>query len=114
MNSKQKSKLLLAELEDIKGRTISCIDVRKLTGITDYMVIATGTSSTHIKALSDAVIKKCKTSGLTIVGVEGRQHAEWVLVDVGDVVVHIMTASARELYSLEDLWSFGKPVAGLK
>ena len=70
------------------------------------MVITTGRSNTHIKALGDAVVKKVKDSGQKVVGVEGRAHSEWLLVDVGDVVVHIMLAPVRALYNLEELWSF--------
>ena len=96
--------LIRAALEDRKGRDIRCIDVRRLTEITDYMVVATGTSNTHIKALSDSLIAKCKAAGLPLLGVEGRRYADWVLVDAGDVVVHIMSAPARQMYRLEDLW----------
>jgi ribosome-associated protein len=70
------------------------------------MVITTARSNTHAKALADSVVKKSKESGLEIVGTEGRSQSEWVLVDLGDVVVHIMTESMRVLYSLEDLWNF--------
>jgi ribosome-associated protein len=106
LTSKKLAKLVVEALEDIKGQSVVCIDVRKLTQITDYMVIATGTSTTHIKALSDAVVKKVKESGASVQGVEGRMQAEWVLVDLGDVVVHVMLAPVRALYNLEDLWNF--------
>ena len=72
------------------------------------MVMATGTSNTHVKSLADAVVKEVKEAGLQIVGVEGKLGSDWVLVDLGDVVVHLMTASTRALYNLEDLWSFNK------
>ena len=98
--------LLLDALESRKGRDIACIDVRQLTEITDYMVVATGTSATHIKALSDIVLTRCKAAGLAAPGIEGRKYAEWVLVDAGEVVVHIMSAPARQLYRLEELWDF--------
>lgn len=109
--TEQKLKLMTAALEARKGQDIRCIDVRQLTEITDYMVMATGTSSTHIKALSDSLINKCKAAGLPPLSIEGRKYAEWVLVDAGDVVVHIMSTTARELYQLEDLWGF--PAAAL-
>ena len=70
------------------------------------MVIVTGRSSTHIKALSDSVAKKVKEAGLDILGMEGKLQSEWILVDVGGVVVHIMLGSVRALYNLEDLWGF--------
>ncbi|MDP6652498.1 MAG: ribosome silencing factor [Gammaproteobacteria bacterium] len=106
LNSKKLAQLVAEALEDLKGQSITCINVKKLTGITDYMVIATGRSNTHIKALADAVTKKVKESGEEVVGVEGRLQSEWVLVDVGDVVVHIMMAPVRAFYNLEELWSF--------
>ena len=111
MNSKKLSQLVIEALDDMKGQSIQCINVKKLTAITDYMVIATGRSNTHIKALSDTVVKKVKEASQPVIGVEGRQQSEWVLVDVGDVLVHIMMASARALYNLEDLWNF-KSVTG--
>ena len=106
LNSKKLAQLVAQALDDLKGQSISCINVKKLTDITDYMVIVTGRSNTHVKALADAVTKKVKESGVEVVGVEGRLQSEWVLVDVGDVVVHIMLAPVRALYNLEDLWSF--------
>ncbi|NQV68903.1 MAG: ribosome silencing factor [Pseudohongiella sp.] len=106
MNSKRLSKLVVTALEDMKGQSIRCINVEKLTSITDYMVIATGTSSTHVKALGDAVNKAVKDAGEPVVGMEGRLQSEWVLVDLGDVVVHLMAAPMRELYNLEELWNF--------
>jgi ribosome-associated protein len=107
LNSKKLSELVIQELEDMKAESIRCINVRKLTEITDYMVIATGRSSTHNKAMADAVDKKVKEAGVNVVGVEGKMQSEWVLIDVGDVVVHLMLAPVRALYNLEDLWSFG-------
>ncbi|MEZ5516530.1 MAG: ribosome silencing factor [Gammaproteobacteria bacterium] len=100
------AELAVTALEDLKGQSIVSINVSRLTQITDYMVIATGTSSTHIKALSDEVTKRVKESGGKVSGVEGRLQAEWVLVDLGGVVVHIMLAPVRALYNLEDLWNF--------
>ena len=100
------SRLVIEALDDLKGASIKSIDVRGLTSITDFMVITTARSNTHAKALADSVVKKSKESGLEIVGTEGRGQSEWVLVDLGDVVVHLMTESMRVLYSLEDLWNF--------
>ncbi|MCI5107058.1 MAG: ribosome silencing factor [Pseudomonadales bacterium] len=91
----------------MKGQSVECIDVKKLTQITDYMIIATGRSTTHVKALADEVVDKIKEAGGDIVGVEGKMQSEWVLVDAGDVVIHVMMAPVRALYKLEDLWSFG-------
>ena len=106
MQSKRVSALVVDALEDMKGQSIRCIGVSKLTSITDFMVIVTGTSNTHIKALADSTVKRARESDVKIIGVEGRLQAEWVLVDLGDVVVHIMTAPVRALYNLEELWNF--------
>lgn len=107
LNSKKLSQIAVTALEDMKGESVKCINVQKLTQITDYMVIATGRSTTHVKALADEVSEKIKEAGGRIVGVEGKMQSEWVLVDAGDVVIHIMMAPVRALYNLEDLWSFG-------
>jgi len=104
--SKKIANTVVHSLEELKGLSITCIDVQKLTQITDYMVIVTGTSNTHLKALSAAVVKDMKSAGVRIVGVEGRLQSEWVLVDLDVVIVHIMLAPARALYNLEDLWNF--------
>ena len=109
MNSKNLAEIAVDALGDLKGQAISCIEVSSLTSITDYMVIVTGRSNTHIKALSDSVVKKIKEAKQEIIGVEGRMQSEWVLVDCGDVVVHIMLAPVRALYNLEELWSFDAP-----
>ena len=106
MKSKKLAELAVEALEELKGQSIRCINVSKLTSITDFMIIATGRSNTHIKALADNVLKNAKEADLEVVGVEGRMQSEWVLVDVGDVVVHIMLAPMRALYNLEELWNF--------
>lgn len=106
MNSKKLSKLVVQALDDMKGQSISCINVEKLTAITDYMVIVTGTSNTHVRALADTVMKKLKETKQEVIGIEGRLQSEWILVDFGGVVVHIMMAPVRALYNLEDLWTF--------
>ncbi len=106
MNSKKLSIVVAYSLNDMKAQAIRCINVEKLTAITDYMVIATGTSNTHLKALSDAVSKTVKEAGQEVVGVEGKLQSEWILVDLGNVVVHLMLAPVRALYNLEELWNF--------
>ena len=112
LSSKDLADLVVDALDDLKGQSIKVINVEELTAITDYMVIVTGTSSTHIAALSDNVSKKAKESGVTVSGVEGQMQREWVLVDLGGVVVHIMLAPVRALYNLEELWSFKLSQAG--
>ncbi|MEM6999992.1 MAG: ribosome silencing factor [Pseudomonadota bacterium] len=96
---------LITALEDLKGQEILSLDVSKLTSITDYMVLVTGTSNRHVKALVDEVIIAAKDHGEPPLGVEGRETGEWVLLDVGDVVVHVMQKEAREFYDLERMWS---------
>ena len=96
--------IALAALDELKARNVSSIDVRKLTSIADNMVIATGTSSRHVKALADNVAEQAKANGFPPVGVEGQQNPEWILVDLGDVIVHVMLPATREFYDLERLW----------
>ena len=99
--------LVIAALEDLKGVDVRVIDVRDLTSITDRMVVASGTSTRHVKALADNVALKAKERGYLPLGVEGAQTAEWVLLDLGDVVVHVMLPETRAFYGLEKLWSVG-------
>ena len=92
-------------IDDMKGVDLVVIDVRDMTSITDRMVIASGTSTRHVKSIADTVALKAKQGGFPALGVEGAQAAEWVLIDLGDVVVHIMTPAIREFYALEKLWA---------
>jgi ribosome-associated protein len=94
-------------LEELKARDVREIDVRGKTGITDYMVIASGTSTRHVKSIADEVMKYAKRMGNPPIGVEGEREAEWVLVDLGDVIVHVMLPRVREIYALERLWTVG-------
>jgi ribosome-associated protein len=97
--------LVVAALEEVKGRDIQVLEVQDLTDVADYMVIASGTSNRQVKALANEVIEKCKAAGYRPLGVEGELHGEWVLVDMGDVVVHIMLPQVRAFYNLEKLWN---------
>ncbi len=97
-------------LEDLKARDVTEIDVRGKSGVTDLLVIASGTSSRHVKSIADEVVRKAKQAGLPPIGVEGHREAEWVLVDLGDIVVHVMLPRAREYYGLERLWSVDEPL----
>lgn len=102
--------IIRATLDDKKGQNITIIDVIGRTSITDYMVVVTGTSNRHLKSLSDYVIEKVReTAGLKPLGVEGDQGSDWVLLDLGDIIVHIMTEQSREYYQLEKLWSVPAP-----
>jgi len=92
-------------LDDRKAENIVTIDVIGKTSFTDYMVIATGISARHSKALCEYVTLELKDQGVMPLGVEGGQDSEWVLVDLGDVILHVMTAQSREFYQLEKLWS---------
>ena len=96
-----------AALEELKARDVKEIDVRGKTGITDWMVIASGTSTRHVKSIADEVMKFAKRIGVPPIGIEGEREAEWVLVDLGDVIVHVMLPRVREVYALERLWAAG-------
>jgi len=91
-------------IEDIKGFDISVMDVRKLTSLTNYMIVASATSSRQAKAIADNVREKLKDKGYQIRGTEGEKEGEWVLVDLNDIVVHIMVPATRAYYNLEQLW----------
>ena len=91
-------------LEDLKAREVRVLDVRGLTTVTDYMVIASGTSDRHVRSIADRLVEKAATKGETPLGVEGQEGGEWVLVDLQDVIVHIMQPRVREFYKLENLW----------
>lgn len=97
-------------LEDRKGRDIVTLNVSRITDVMDFMVIASGTSNRHVQALVDGVVESSKKRGVRPLGVEGRNTPEWVLVDLGDVVVHVMQAHSRQFYDLEGLWDI--PAAG--
>ena len=97
--------LAIDALEELKARDITQLDVAKLTEVTDLMLIASGTSTRHVAALAQNVVEKAKASGLHPRGVEGGDNADWVLVDLDDIVVHIMLPEARALYDLERLWA---------
>jgi len=99
--------LVLAALDDLKARDVREVDVRGKSSVTDLLVVASGTSSRHVKSIADEVVKKAKQAGQPPIGVEGQREAEWVLVDLGDIVVHVMLPRTREFYGLERLWTVG-------
>ncbi|MCL7713526.1 ribosome silencing factor [Stenotrophomonas mori] len=96
-----------AALEELKARDAVEIDVRGKSSVADYLVIASGTSTRHVKSIGDEVVRFAKNLGVMPLGVEGEREAEWVLVDLGDVIVHVMLPRVREFYALERLWTVG-------
>jgi ribosome-associated protein len=105
MDTTQLLELILKTLEDNKAQDIVSLDVSDLTTITSWMVICSVTSKRHAKALADHVLTQVKAQGVTPLGIEGQDQSEWLLVDLGDVVIHIMLPEARQFYSLEKLWN---------
>ncbi len=102
---KNLTEIVVNALEDVKALDIALIDVRGLTDITDTMVVASGNSSRQVKALANNLVVDAKSAGYTPIGVEGDDTSEWILVDFGDLVAHIMLPATRQLYDLERLWS---------
>ena len=98
---------VLAALDELKAKDVLEIDVRGKTSIADILFIASGTSTRHVKSLADEVVKFVKKAGMMPLGVEGQREAEWVLVDLGDIIVHVMLPRIREFYGLERLWTVG-------
>lgn len=100
----QATDLVVDSLERLKGQNILRLDVAHLTAVTDTMVIVSGTSNRHVKSIANAVQVDAKEGGLTIAGVEGQEGGEWICIDMGDIVVHVMQEKARTFYQLEKLW----------
>lgn len=103
-----KKKLVIAALEDIKAHDIVAIDVRKLTAFFDWIVVASADSARQTKALARHVSDRLKEAGASIIGTEGAESGEWVLVDAGDIVAHVMQPAVRQYYNLEELWGDGR------
>jgi ribosome-associated protein len=99
--------VIRSAMEDLKAVNIEEIDVRDKTSMTEMMVVATGTSSRHVKAIADNVLEKAKENHFRPLGSEGEEMAEWVLIDLGDVIVHVMQSKIRDFYQIEKLWKVG-------
>jgi len=105
MQTKDLLKMVEGVLDDRKGQEVTVLDVIGKTSVTDYMVIVTATSQRHAKSLAEYVLVEVKENGFKPLGVEGQQGSDWVLLDLGDIILHVMTAEARDFYQLEKLWS---------
>ncbi|MGA2708720.1 MAG: ribosome silencing factor [Steroidobacteraceae bacterium] len=101
--------LVVDALEDMKALEIKVLDVRGLTDIADIMIIASGTSDRHVRSVAQRVVEKTKAAGFRPHGIEGQQDSDWVLIDLHDMIVHVMLPRVREFYGLERLWDMGKP-----
>jgi ribosome-associated protein len=101
-----------AAVQELKAKDVVEIDVRGKSSVADFMVIASGTSTRHVKSIADEVVKFAKKLDVMPLGVEGEREAEWVLVDLGDVIVHVMLPRVREFYALERLWTVGDQPPG--
>ena len=109
MDIRKKQRAVVDALEDVKGRDIVVFNVASLSPFFERVVIASGDSSRQVKALADSVQEKLRLLGARVYGVEGQTSGEWVLVDLGDIVVHVMHPTARSYYNLEEIWG-GRPV----
>lgn len=108
MQAKQLETLVTDALDELKAVDVRSLDVHDRSSFTDLMVIATGTSNRHVRSLADNVVKRAKEQGVPPLGMEGEREGEWILVDLGDVVVHVMQPQIRDFYNLEKLWAPGQ------
>ncbi len=97
-------------LDDMKAIDVVSLDVRHLTSITDAMFVASGRSDRHVRAIAESVLERCKEAGYKALGVEGLEAGEWVLIDLADVIVHVMIPAKRNFYEIEKLWDISRPV----
>jgi len=105
MKPEQLKEMVVSVLDDSKGNEIRVLDVRSRTSFTDFMVVASGTSDRQVQGLARQLLQKVKEKGIRPLGIEGERIGEWILVDLGEVVVHLMLSQVRDLYKLEELWS---------
>ena len=111
MNAEEFARFVVDTLEELKAVNTVTLDVRALTDVMDFLVITSGTSSRHVKSLADHVVAEARKRGVPPLGTEGEKAAEWVLVDFGDVVVHVMLPATRDFYDLERLWTHPEAVS---
>lgn len=109
MIAEQLQQFVTDVLAEAKALNITCLKVSQLTSITDYMIICCGSSSRHVSSLARQVLEKAKENSVVALGMEGLEQGEWALLDLGDVVVHIMQPNVREFYALEKLWQDANP-----
>ncbi len=105
MQAEQLRQFVIDKAEDMKARDIEVLDVKGKTDVADFMVICSGNSKTDVRSIAEHVATEAKRAGLPPLGIEGGEQSEWVLVDLGDVVLHVMQESIRDFYQLEKLWS---------
>lgn len=104
MQSSELLDFVVNAIDDMKARDIVKLDVREKSSITDYMVVCSGNSKRHVQSIAENVHYQAKHKDIEIIGIEGKEHGEWVLVDLGEVIVHVMQESTRDFYQLEKLW----------
>lgn len=104
MDIRKLQKIAVAALEDIKGKDIEILNTAKISSMFDRVIICTGDSNRQVKSLARNVLEKVREAGAEVISIEGEEGGEWVLVDLGDIVVHVMQASVRQYYNLEELW----------
>ena len=108
MELEQLQQLVIEKLDDMKAQDIKVIDVRGKSSVTDLMIIATGNSTRHVKSLAQTVELAAKEAGVKPLGMEGEQQGDWVLLDLNDIILHVMLANVRDFYNLEKLWEAGQ------
>lgn len=104
MQAKELREFVIDKIDDLKGRDVQILDVHDKTDVVDYMIICSASSKTHVKSIAEHVATEAKHAGIPPIGVEGGEQSDWVLVDLGDVVIHVMQDSIRDFYQLEKLW----------
>ena len=105
MESAELKLFVIDKVEDLKAKDVVVLDISERSNIADFMVVCSGTSKTHVKAIAENLVVEAKRANLHINGVEGRESGEWVLVDLGDVILHVMQDKTRDFYELEKLWT---------